>query len=204
MTEPADIVATAVTSVPGVAALHAGMFGEVGTYLPGRRIPGVRLSDGVTDIHVTLFFGFPVRQTAARIRDVVTGVVGGTVNVTVEDVVAPATTESDPRRDTGSGGATTMTDSRWGGFPNRTSARRAAARSLHPDVGGDADQFAAALGEIDRQFGVWRGVSPTGPVEVLIRRSRGATARARLRAVRLLYRRTRGRLPLSRRRYFSL
>ena len=97
-----------------------------------------------------------------------------------------------------------MTDSRWGGFPNRTSARRAAAWSLHPDVGGDADQFAAALGEIDRQFGVWRGVSPTGPGEVLIRRSRGATARARLRAVRLLYRRTRGRLPLSRRRYFSL
>ena len=105
MTEPADIVATAVTSVPGVAALHAGMFGEVGTYLPGRRIPGVRLSDGVTDIHVTLFFGFPVRETAARIRDVVTGVVGGTVNVTVEDVVAPATTASGPRRDTGGGGA---------------------------------------------------------------------------------------------------
>ena len=43
-----------------------------------------------------------------------------------------------------------MIDSRWGGFPNRTSARRAAARSLHPDVGGDADQFADALGEIDQ------------------------------------------------------
>ena len=102
MTEPADIVATAVTSVPGVAALHGGMFGEVGTYLPGRRITGVRLSEGVTDIHVTLFFGFPVRSTAARIRDVVSGVVGGTVNVTVEDVVAPVSTESGPRRDTGS------------------------------------------------------------------------------------------------------
>jgi hypothetical protein len=97
-----------------------------------------------------------------------------------------------------------MIDSRWGGFPNRASARRAAAWSLHPDVGGDADRFTAALGEIDRQFGVWRGVSPTGPVEVLIRRSRSGTARARLHRVRLLYRRTRGRLPLRRRRYSSL
>lgn len=104
MTEPADIVAAAVTSVPGVAALHAGMFGEVGTYLPGRRVPGVRLSDGVTDVHVTLFFGSPVRETAARVREVVTSVVGGTVNVTVEDVVAPGGTETGHQSDTQSGG----------------------------------------------------------------------------------------------------
>jgi uncharacterized alkaline shock family protein YloU len=107
MTEPADIVATAVTNVPGVAALHAGMFGEVGTYLPGRRVQGVRLQDGVTDVHVTLFFGFPVRETAARIRDVVIGVVGGTVNITVEDVVAPGGTESGDSTDSESGGPTT-------------------------------------------------------------------------------------------------
>lgn len=90
MTEPEDVVAAAVQSVPGVAGLHAGMFGEVGTYLPGRRVPGIRIGDGVTEIHVTLFFGAAVRETAARVREVVAGVVGGTVNVTVEDVIAPS------------------------------------------------------------------------------------------------------------------
>jgi uncharacterized alkaline shock family protein YloU len=90
MTEPADVVAAAVKSVPGVAELHAGMFGEVGTYLPGRRVAGIRIGDGVTDIHVTLVLGTPVRETAARIRDVVARLVGGNVDVTVEDVVAPS------------------------------------------------------------------------------------------------------------------
>lgn len=90
MTEPVDVVTAAVLGVPGVAALHAGMFGEVGTYLPGRLVPGVRIVDGVTDVHVALVFGTPVRETAAQIRDVVAGIVGGTVNVTVEDVASPA------------------------------------------------------------------------------------------------------------------
>ena len=60
---------------------------------PGAGSPASASRDGVTEVHVTLFFGAAVRETAARIRDVVAGVVGGTVNVTVEDVVAPTTTE---------------------------------------------------------------------------------------------------------------
>jgi hypothetical protein len=95
-----------------------------------------------------------------------------------------------------------MTESRWDSIPTWASARRAAAWSLHPDVGGDGDQFASALAAIDRRFGVWRGVAPTGPVEVLVRRTRRGTARARLRHVRLRYRRARGRL--GRRRYSLL
>ncbi|MFD4183444.1 hypothetical protein ACFWPB_20405, partial [Rhodococcus sp. NPDC058514] len=42
-TEPADLIADAVLAVPGVAGLHGGMFGEVATYLPGRRVLGVAL-----------------------------------------------------------------------------------------------------------------------------------------------------------------
>ena len=87
MTEPADAVAAAVTAVPGVAELHPGMFGEVGTYLPGRRVPGVRIAVGRTEVHVSLVYGVPVRPTAARIRDAVADVVGGPVDVTVEDVI---------------------------------------------------------------------------------------------------------------------
>jgi len=84
----ADVVAAAVRGVPGVADLHAGMFGEVGTYLPGRRVPGIRLGDDVTEVHVTLVFGAAVRETAARIRDVVGTIIGTPVDVTIEDVVA--------------------------------------------------------------------------------------------------------------------
>ncbi|GLP78396.1 hypothetical protein TUM20983_55060 [Mycobacterium antarcticum] len=95
MTELADVVAAAVAGVPGVAGLHAGMFGEVGTYLPGRRVPGVRIADGTTEVHVTLSFGSPVLETAARIRDVVGPLVGGSVDVTVEDVVETSTAQPD-------------------------------------------------------------------------------------------------------------
>ena len=64
------VVAAAVTAVPGVVGLHAGMFGEVATYLPGHRVAGIRTSaDNVTEVHVTLSYGSPVRDTAARIRD---------------------------------------------------------------------------------------------------------------------------------------
>lgn len=83
-----DAVAQAVRSVPGVADLHAGPFGEVGTYLPGRRVPGIRQGANGTDVHVTLLFGSPVRETAVRIRHVVAALTGGPVHVTVEDVVA--------------------------------------------------------------------------------------------------------------------
>lgn len=87
--DPADLIAAAVTAVPGVADLHPGMFGEVATYLPGRRVPGIRTNaDGTTEVHVTLFYGVPVRDGAVRVRDAAQAVVGGVVDVTVEDVVA--------------------------------------------------------------------------------------------------------------------
>jgi hypothetical protein len=61
--EPADRVAAAVRAVPGVADLHPGMFGEVGTYLPGRRVPGIRIDDGAVQVHICVVFGASVRDT---------------------------------------------------------------------------------------------------------------------------------------------
>jgi len=85
-----EAVAQAVREVPGVAGLHGGMFGEVGTYLPGRRVQGIRHTPEGTDVHVTLLFGVPVRETAVQIRHAVAVLTGGPVHVTVEDVVADA------------------------------------------------------------------------------------------------------------------
>ncbi|TQR83364.1 hypothetical protein D8S82_27505 [Mycobacterium hodleri] len=52
-----------------------------------------------------------------------------------------------------------MTVARWGRYPDRASARRAAARELHPDRGGSPVDFAAALDAIDVHFGAPRPLS---------------------------------------------
>lgn len=89
--ELADAIAGAVLGVPGVAALHAGMFGEVATYLPGRRVAGVRIRNETVDVHVTVHGNVDVRRTAAAVREAVARLAAvTTVDVTVEDI-APAT-----------------------------------------------------------------------------------------------------------------
>ncbi|GGF94790.1 hypothetical protein GCM10007304_05820 [Rhodococcoides trifolii] len=85
--DPVDTIAEAVTAVDGVAGLHGGMFGEVGTYLPGRRVAGITTRANVTEVHVTLDFGSDIRTVADRVRRAVSSIVDGQVDVVVEDVV---------------------------------------------------------------------------------------------------------------------
>lgn len=83
----ADDIASLVRATPGVAGLHPGMFGEIGTYLPGRKVTGVRVTDRGVDVHVIVDARFPLRSTAAAVRAAVAPAVpGSTVNVTVEDI----------------------------------------------------------------------------------------------------------------------
>lgn len=93
--ELADFVAAAAVSVPGVAGLHSGTFGEAATYLPGRRVIGVRLGEEVAEIHLTLVYGAPVLETAERVRAAVGPLVSTPVEISVEDIV-PATKDSVP------------------------------------------------------------------------------------------------------------
>lgn len=85
-TEPADLVAAAARSVPGVTDLHSGTFGEVGTYLPGRRVAGVRLGAQITEVHVVVTMGAAVLETAAAVRRAVAPLVDTPVDVYVEDI----------------------------------------------------------------------------------------------------------------------
>jgi uncharacterized alkaline shock family protein YloU len=95
--DQADAIAAAALAVDGVAALHGGMFGEVGTYLPGRRVDGVRIDGTGVAVHVTVTQGAPVRQTARAVKQAVAAGMGSTpVTVTIEDVV-PAATRFDPQ-----------------------------------------------------------------------------------------------------------
>lgn len=91
----ADAVATAALAVPGVTRLHAGTFGEVATYLPGRRVDGVRVRPDSVEVHVVTTWESPVLPTADAVRvavQQVPGVTGRPVDVTVDDVEAPAST----------------------------------------------------------------------------------------------------------------
>ena len=82
----ADDVAAAVLAVPGVSGLHGGAFGEVGTYLPGRRVTGIRLGDDLSQVHITVAMHTRVLAVVGQVREAVAGLVGGPVEVVVEDV----------------------------------------------------------------------------------------------------------------------
>lgn len=83
---PAEVVAAAVLAVPGVVRLHGGRFGELGTYLPGRRVTGVRIDDEGTEVHVVVSDLVPVPDTAARVQRAVSAIAPRPVRVHVEDI----------------------------------------------------------------------------------------------------------------------
>ncbi|WP_307813924.1 hypothetical protein [Nocardioides baculatus] len=91
----ADRVAAAALSVPGVHDLHGGVLGEVATYLPGRRVAGVRLLDGVTQVHLVLEWDAPMSATIDEVRSRVAAIVPGVVHLAVEDVAGPAAVAGD-------------------------------------------------------------------------------------------------------------
>lgn len=104
-----DAIAAAVRSVDGVAGLHGGTLGEAATYLPGRRVPGVRITPDGTEIHVGLRLGAPIRETAAAVRRAVATLVPGRVDVTVEDVVDDIDDDPSGAEEAGATGASRAT-----------------------------------------------------------------------------------------------
>lgn len=89
-----DAVASAVTACPHVASLSAGTVGEIATYLPGRRVQGIRVQDESLEIHVVARWGTPLPEIGAEVRRAVAALAGGRpITVSIEDVETP---ESDP------------------------------------------------------------------------------------------------------------
>ena len=86
----AEAVEAAVLAHPGVARLSGGPFGTIASYLPGRRVVGVRLPLEETDpveIAVVARMGMPLPLLAEELGAAVVAVVGPVaVDVTVADV----------------------------------------------------------------------------------------------------------------------
>ncbi|NIJ10653.1 hypothetical protein FHU38_000997 [Saccharomonospora amisosensis] len=91
-----DRIAAAVRERPPVADLHGGRFGEIATYLPGRRVTGVRVRPA--DITVGIVGRYPA--TVAEMADAVRTAVGPVdrpVHVAVMDIKADTNTNTTDR-----------------------------------------------------------------------------------------------------------
>ena len=88
MSDPAELAA-AVLAHPGVARLDGGPFGTVASFLPGRRVDGVRIGvgDEPVELAVVARLGTPLPQLAAELGAIVHRVCGPVaLEVTFSDV----------------------------------------------------------------------------------------------------------------------
>ena len=100
MTAPtADAVAASVLQVPQVHDLGGGVGGEVATYLPGRRVQGVRITDDRVEIHIEIKPDRPAPAIAAPTCGPAVRLLAGDrdVDVYVDDInFNPPTPEEQP------------------------------------------------------------------------------------------------------------
>ncbi|HEX3623317.1 MAG TPA: hypothetical protein VHT97_13470 [Acidimicrobiales bacterium] len=85
-----EAVAAAALGCPLIAGLTGGQFGEIATYLPGRRVQGVRQADGAVEVHVVARWGTPLPEVADLVRAAVAPYADGLpVAVFVDDIEVP-------------------------------------------------------------------------------------------------------------------
>lgn len=85
-----DAVAAAVRSCPAVDDLDSGLPGGAVTYLPGRRVPGIRIGADRIEVHVRAVWNQPVGRVADQIRQSLASLAGGRpVDVTLTDIAEP-------------------------------------------------------------------------------------------------------------------
>ena len=88
----AERVAAAVAAHPAVAGLHGGIYGSVATYLPGRKLVGVRIGvgDEPVEVAVVLRSDRPIPEVVRSLRGEVSRICdGAAVDITVADIVLP-------------------------------------------------------------------------------------------------------------------
>jgi hypothetical protein len=84
-----DAVALAVQQCPGVSGLDGGRFGEVASYLPGRRVTGVVAGGGRVTVQVRSRWGIPAVGLAAQITAALAPLTGHPVDVVIADIDDP-------------------------------------------------------------------------------------------------------------------
>lgn len=86
-----DAAAAAVRRCPAVSDLVADQPADFVTYLPGRRITGLRVKGDVVEVAVRARWGTPLPEVAQQVREALASITGGRrVDVTVADLDPPA------------------------------------------------------------------------------------------------------------------
>lgn len=87
----ADAIAAAALQSPKVAAMAGGgLAGEAATYLPGRRVIGVRIDDDHVEVHVVARWDAVLPDLADGVRQAVAPVADGrSVSVHIDDIEIP-------------------------------------------------------------------------------------------------------------------
>ena len=87
----AEAVAERALQSRSVSGLYPGGAVEVATYLPGRKISGVRVREDEVEVHVVARWSLPLTEVAEDVRALVAPLAGGLpVSVYIDDVDAPA------------------------------------------------------------------------------------------------------------------
>jgi uncharacterized alkaline shock family protein YloU len=86
-----DAVARAVKACAGVSELAGGRFGEIGSYLPGRRVHGVIVHSDVVEISIRARWGVPVADLYGQITSVLADVIDRRIDIQVVDIDDPPT-----------------------------------------------------------------------------------------------------------------
>lgn len=90
-------VARAAVACPDVARLSEGAVAEVASYLPGRRVPGVRILDEAVEVHIVARWGRSLPDVGEAVTAAVAPVAGGRpVRVFVEDLDVAAMDAAGP------------------------------------------------------------------------------------------------------------
>ena len=80
-------VARAVRACAGVADLYTGRFGEIGSYMPGRRVGGVQVDDTAVTVHIKARWGYSTRDLLAQTSAVTVALRNGRrLSLVVDDI----------------------------------------------------------------------------------------------------------------------
>jgi hypothetical protein len=86
-----DAVHAAIAGCPGVSSVGSGTVASLTTYLPGRRVAGIRVGPDTLEVEIVALWGTTAHELDTHIRQVLAPLVSDhRIDITVADIDLPA------------------------------------------------------------------------------------------------------------------